>query len=84
MLNPVQIRVARALLLWSARELAARSSVHLTTIQRMEGQHGEPRGRIATLQKVQAVLEAAGVAFTEPKRVRGARSMGIRGLRVGG
>ncbi len=34
----------------------------------MEGQHGEPRGRIATLQKVQAVLEAAGVAFTEPKR----------------
>ncbi len=68
MLNSDQIRAARAMLRWSARELAARSSVHLTTIQRMEGQHGEPRGRIATLQKVQAVLEAAGVAFTEPKR----------------
>ncbi len=68
MLNPDQIRAARALLRWSARELAARSSVHLTTIQRMEGQHGVLRGRIATLQKVQAALEAAGVEFTEPKR----------------
>ncbi len=68
MLNPDQIRAARALLRWSARELAARSSVHLTTIQRMEGQHGVLRGRIATLQKVRAALEAAGVEFTEPKR----------------
>ena len=68
MLTPDQIRAARALLRWSARELAARSSVHLTTIQRMEGQHGVLRGRIATLQKVQVALEAAGVEFTEPKR----------------
>ncbi len=68
MLTPDQIRAARALLRWSARELAARSSVHLTTIQRMEGQHGVLRGRIVTLQKVQAALEAAGVEFTKPKR----------------
>ncbi len=40
MLTSDQIRAARALLRWSARELAARSSVHLTTIQRMEGQTG--------------------------------------------
>ncbi len=66
-MTPDQIRAARALLRWSARELAARSSVHLTTIQRMEGRPGILRGRIATLQKVQAALEAAGVAFTEPK-----------------
>ncbi len=65
---PDQIRAARALLRWSARELAARSSVHMTTIQRMEARHGVLRGRIATLQKIQAALEAAGVAFTEPKR----------------
>ncbi len=68
MLTADQIRAARALLRWSARELAARSSVHMTTIQRMEARHGVLRGRIATLQKVQAALEAAGVAFTEPKR----------------
>ena len=68
MLTPDQILAARAMLRWSARELAARSSVHLTTIQRMEGQHGVLRGLIATLQKVQAALEAAGMEFTEPKR----------------
>ncbi len=67
-MTPDQIRAARAMLRWSARELAARSSVHLTTIQRMEARDGVLRGRIATLQKVQAALEAAGVAFTEPKR----------------
>ncbi len=63
-----QMRAARAMLRWSARELAARSSVHLTTVQRMEGRRGVLRGHIATLQKVQAALEAAGVRFTEPKR----------------
>ncbi len=68
MLTSDQIRAARAMLRWSARELAARSSVHLTTIQRMEGLHGVLRGRIATLQKVQAALEEAGVEFTEAKR----------------
>ncbi len=68
MLTADQIRAARAMLRWSARELAVRSSVHLTTIQRMEGQHDVLRGRIATLQKVQAALEAAGVEFTELKR----------------
>ncbi len=68
MTTPDQIRAARAMLRWSARELAARSSVHLTTIQRMEGRRGVLRGHIATLQKVQAALEAAGVEFTEPKR----------------
>ncbi len=67
MMTPDQIRAARALLRWSARELAARSLVHLATIQRMEGLHGVLRGRIATLQKVQTALEAAGVEFTEPK-----------------
>jgi len=74
--TPDQIRAARALLRWSARELAARAAVHLTTIQRMENRRGVLRGRIATLQKVQAALEAAGVEFTEPRR-------GAPGVRLG-
>ncbi len=65
MLTPVQIRVARALLRWSARELAARSSVHLTTIQRMEHEEAVPRPRDDNLQKAQAALEAAGIKFTK-------------------
>lgn len=64
MVTPDQIRAARALLRWSARVLAERSSVHITTIQRMERIQGNLRGRIATLRKVQAALEAAGVKFT--------------------
>ena len=59
-----QIRVARALLRWSARELAARSSVHLTTIQRMEHEEAVPRTRDKNVQKAQAALEAAGIKFT--------------------
>ncbi len=65
MLTPVQIRVARALLRWSARELAARSSVHLTTIQRMEYEEAVPRPRDENVQKAQAALEAAGIKFTK-------------------
>ncbi len=68
MMTPDQIRAARALLRWSARVLAERSSVHITTIQRMERAQGTLHGRIATLRKVQAALEAAGVKLTERKR----------------
>ena len=59
-MTPDQIRAARALLRWSARVLAERSSVHITTIQRMERVQGVMHGRIATLRKVQAALEATG------------------------
>ena len=36
MLTSDQIRLARALLRWSARELAQKSGVHITTVQRIE------------------------------------------------
>ena len=64
MLTSDQIRVARALLRWSARELAQRSSVHITTVQRMERGDGPVGGMVQTLAKVQRALEGAGVEFT--------------------
>ncbi len=64
MLTSDQIRVARALLRWSARELAQRSGVHITTVQRMEGDDGPVGGMVQTLAKVQRALEGAGVEFT--------------------
>ncbi len=67
MMTADQIRAARAMLRWSARELAARSSVHLTTVQRVERSRGILRGRIATLQRVQSALEAAGIEFIDQK-----------------
>ncbi len=64
MLTSDQIRAARALLRWSARELARRSGVHITTVQRMERGDGPVGGTVQTLAKVQRALEDAGVEFT--------------------
>ena len=61
--NAQQIRAARGLLGWSARELAQRAGVHLTTVQRMERSKGEVRATVHTLSKVRRALEAAGVEF---------------------
>ncbi len=63
MLTSDQIRLARALLRWSARELARRSGVHITTVQRMERGDGPVGGMVQTLAKVQRALEDAGVDF---------------------
>ncbi len=84
MLTSDQIRLARALLRWSARELAKRSGVHITTVQRMERGDGPVGGTVQTLTKVQSALEDAGVKFTsqdggpgvrlkKPRRVRDRR-----------
>ena len=63
MLSSEQIRAARALLRWSARQLAEKSGVHPTTVQRLENGNGSPGGTVKTLVRVQAVLEEAGVEF---------------------
>ena len=63
MLTSDQIRVARALLRWSARELAQKSGVHITTVQRRERGDGPVGGMVQTLAKVQRALEDAGVDF---------------------
>ena len=65
MLTPIQIRVARTLLRWSARELAEHASLDISTIKRMEHEAAVPRPRDWTVQKAQAALEAAGIKFTE-------------------
>ena len=64
MLTSGQIRAARALLRWSSRQLAQRSGVHMTTVQRMERGNGPVGGTIKTLAKIQSALEDAGVEFT--------------------
>ncbi len=63
MVTSDQIRAARALLRWSARELSERSRVSLPTIQRMEAGEGVPGGRSRNLDTVMRTLEEAGVAF---------------------
>ncbi len=64
MLTSDQIRAARALLRWSAHQLAHRSGVHVTTVQRLERGNGPVGGTVKTLANIQSALEDAGVEFT--------------------
>ncbi len=75
MLTSHQIRAARALLHWSARELAERAGVHVTTIQRMESivGNGNVNGMVSTLQKVVGALEREGIEFTSDDGCPGVR-----------
>ncbi len=80
MLRAGQIRAARALLRWSAAELAIRSGLSERTVQRMEAAEGVPAGLTKNLELVQKTLEDAGVIFIDADeegpgvRLRGDRS----------
>ncbi len=57
------IRAARALLGWSAQELANRSGVHISTVQRIEQSGGPLRGNVRTVGRVISALTEAGIEF---------------------
>jgi transcriptional regulator with XRE-family HTH domain len=63
MIASAQIRAARALLRWSAQDLADAAGVSMATIQRMEAIDGVPMGRVQTLVAVTGALEKGGVEF---------------------
>ena len=58
-----QIRAARALLRWTALDLAKSSGVGVSTIRRIEVLDGVPLVHIRTLLAIQSALESAGVEF---------------------
>jgi transcriptional regulator with XRE-family HTH domain len=77
MTEPAQVRAARALIGWSQAELASAAGLTLSEIDRFET--GAPDSvSAATIEKMRAALESAGVAFI-PKNGGGA---GVR-LRKG-
>ena len=61
-ISGVHVRMARAGLGWSVRELGAKADVNANTIVRIE--NGADALAI-TLKKIQAVLEGAGVEFLD-------------------
>ena len=63
MITSDQIRAARALLRWSADELASASKIGVATIRRFEMQEGVPAGTVRILDALKSTLEAAGVEF---------------------
>lgn len=64
-LNSAQIRAARALLRWSAEDLAQESAVGVTTIRRAELTENETSMTAANDLAVRRALETAGVEFID-------------------
>ena len=65
MITAEQIRAARALLRWTADDLAERSGVSWRTIQRLEAATGVPDSRSKTLQAIRRAFESVGVVFID-------------------
>jgi hypothetical protein len=64
-LSSSQIRAARALIRWSANDLARASSLGLNTIKRAELAEDKTSLTVANDLAVRRVLEAAGVEFID-------------------
>ena len=64
-LTSAQIRAARALLRWSAEDLARESTLGVATIRRAELAEGETSMTTANDSAVRRTLEAAGVEFID-------------------
>ena len=63
MITEKQIKAGRALVDWTAKDLADKSGVSLATIQRMESAGGTDSARGENLKAVQKALEDAGIQF---------------------
>ena len=64
-LTSAQIRAARALLRWSAEDLARESTLGVTTIRRAELAEGQTSMTAANDSAVRRTLEAGGVEFID-------------------
>lgn len=68
-MNGEQIRAARAILKWSAKDLSEASGVSWATIQRLESKDGPLAGYEQTRDALRAALELRGVCFLEAGQV---------------
>jgi transcriptional regulator with XRE-family HTH domain len=66
-LTSAQIRAARALIRWSAEDLARHSSVSVTTIRRAELMPSATALTRANDQAIRRALEQAGIEFIDAK-----------------
>jgi ribosome-binding protein aMBF1 (putative translation factor) len=71
MITGRQIRMARAALGWTAAELAHRSGVSASAIQRAEAAGGMPTMKSTNLFKLQRALEIGGVQFIDADETGG-------------
>jgi transcriptional regulator with XRE-family HTH domain len=64
-LNSAQIRAARALIRWSAEDLAKATTLSVTTVRRAELTDAETRLTSSNDRAIRQALESAGVEFIE-------------------
>lgn len=76
MINPAQIRAARALIGWKQTDLAKASGVSEMSVKNIERGVTDPRA--STLQALQDALEQGGVVFLDP----GSNRDGGHGVRL--
>jgi transcriptional regulator with XRE-family HTH domain len=71
MITAKQIRAGRALLGWTAQELAMAAGTSIDAIQRLETEKVEiAKARAGTIQKIENALAAAGVDLLNGNGVR--------------
>ena len=64
-INSAQIRAARALIRWTAEDLATKSTLGVATIRRAEATDGPLQMTSANLSAVRRALEGAGIEFID-------------------
>ena len=64
MISAEQIKAARAMLGFSASELAVKANIGSATLKRYERQVGVPMANTRVLQQLKTVLEGHGIEFT--------------------
>ena len=75
MIEPAQIRAARALLGWRQEDLSKASGVGAATVRRVESSNSSTTSYVSTLSRIQAAFEIAGVVFIEDD---GSAGFGVR------
>ncbi len=70
MLTGAQIRAARAMLRWSAHDLANRCGLSYAAVQRAESVDEMPNMQTRNLAAIKATFDAAGILFLDPGDVR--------------
>lgn len=63
MITSGQIKAARALIGWTARELAAKADIGFSTLIRLESEEGVPSSNVRTLEAIKKAFEAQGIEF---------------------
>jgi len=63
MVTGAQIKSGRVLLGWTAKILAQRAHVGLSTVLRFERSHESPRGNATCIKRIEQALSLNGIAF---------------------